>query len=710
MSMLHIANYSFTIVIIIFFSTLLHLITPAASAAASFKKERVFDYDRFNDSHESVLTRLGKDSSSIHGEALQLTPDTINSKKIDIHYNKSGRIMYNRPFRLWSYDGTLASFNSAFVINIFKKESWIAGHGLAFLIAPNISSIPQSSYGQWLGLTNASTDGSQANQIVAIEFDTARQRELSDPDDNHIGLDINSVKSEKVVSLIDYNITLSPKEATSYAVWVDYNGTSKLMEVYMALEGQSKPSEPILNHTINLKDYLKQDSYFGFAGSTGYPQIQLNCVLKWRLDIDILRRDKGRNWLTIGLGIGVPAGVTLLLVIILCIAVYRRRRKGSKEGADQFGSLKWLPGMPREFKYKELKKATENFDESMKLGEGGFGIVYKGVLHMHHKKHKNKHNDEANQVAVKKFSRDSIKSKDDFLAELAIIHRLRHKNLVRLVGWCYEKGKLLLVYDFMPNGSLDGHLYGTSSQGTLNWSHRYKILTGLASALHYLHNEYDQKVVHRDLKASNILLDVDFNARLGDFGLARALEKERHSYAELGLGGVAGTLGYVAPECFHTGSATPESDVFGFGAVVLEVVCGRSPGMKIQHGQDPYTLVDWVWMLHREGRIVEAVDELLDNNFVVDEANRLLLLGLACSHPIASERPQTQDIFQIMNGTLPVPHVPPFKPVFQWPAGIPMPFSSADNSLSSMALSLQDGAGRGRVVTTSQKKSASSPV
>ena len=166
-------------------------------------------------------------------------------------------------------------------------------------------------------------------------------------------------------------------------------------------------------------------------------------------------------------------------------------------------------------------------------------------------------------------------------------------------GWCYEKGKLLLVYDFMPNGSLDGHLYGTSSQGTLNWIHRYKILTDIASALHYLHNGYDQKVVHRDLKASNILLDVDYNARLGDFGLARALENERHSYAELGLAGVPGTMGYVAPECFHTGSATLESDVFGFGAVVLEVVCGRSPGIKIPHQQDLYTLVDWVWMFHR---------------------------------------------------------------------------------------------------------------
>ncbi|XVE49643.1 hypothetical protein DITRI_Ditri01bG0098100 [Diplodiscus trichospermus] len=697
--MMSMLNGSSSTIFVIFLS-LLRLMT-IATAAASFKTERVLDYNEFNDSHDSSFTFLGG-SSRIHGGALQLTPDTTNNDRIDIYHNKAGRIMYNKPFRLWSTNDTLASFSSFFLINIYREENWTtAGHGLAFLIAPNISSIPETSHGQWLGLTNARTDGSKDNKIVAIEFDTARQPEISDPDDNHIGLDINSVKSVKVASLNDYNITLSPEIGTNYSVWVDYSGTSKLIEVYMAREEEDKPSEPILSDTINLKEYLKQDSFFGFAGSTGDPGIQLNCVLKWSLDIDILPKDKDSNWLKIGLGVGVP--VVTLLLAILWFVVYRRRRKGPDEATDQFGKLKWLPGMPREFKYKELKKATNNFDESMKLGEGGFGIVYKGVLHLHDKdqnNNSNSNNHNANQVAVKKFSRDSIKSKDDFLAELAIIHRLRHKNLVRLVGWCYEKGKLLLVYDFMPNGSLDGHLYGTSSQGTLNWSHRYKILTGIASALHYLHNEYDQKVVHRDLKASNILLDADYNARLGDFGLARALENERHSYAELGLAGVPGTMGYVAPECFHTGSATPESDVFGFGAVLLEVVCGKSPGIKIPYQQELYTLVDWVWMLHREGRITEAVDERLNNDFVVDEAKRLLLLGLACSHPIASERPRTQDIFQIMNGTLPVPCVPPFKPVFQWPSGIAISISSIDNSLSSLALSS----------TTSQKNSRGSQI
>ncbi|XVF44653.1 hypothetical protein PTKIN_Ptkin02bG0141100 [Pterospermum kingtungense] len=181
---------SITLLFIIF-CTLLHLIAIATSA-----KERVVEYNRFNDSHQASLL-LGRDSSGILGGALQLTPATINDDMMGIHYNKSGRIVYNKPFTLWSPNDTLASFSSVFVINIYKNDNWTVGHGLAFLIAPNISSIPDTSYGPWLGFTNASTDGNEDNQIVAFEFDTGRQPDI-DPDDNHIGLDINSINSQKV--------------------------------------------------------------------------------------------------------------------------------------------------------------------------------------------------------------------------------------------------------------------------------------------------------------------------------------------------------------------------------------------------------------------------------------------------------------------------------------------------------------------------------
>ncbi|XP_050260755.1 probable L-type lectin-domain containing receptor kinase S.5 [Quercus robur] len=653
-------------VFIILCCILLHLADIQAATPPSFS------FDNFSQAeHKNSFEFLGG-GATIDSEALQITPDT--TENVTNLLDRFGRIMYKHPFNMWLSDEIQASFNSNFVINIFRMPAWNAGEGLAFLIAPDLS-IPDASNGQWLGLTNATNDGNQTNQIVAIEFDTEKQDH--DPNGNHIGLDINSVNSNATVLL---DIELSPEVGTKYSVWVQYNGTSKVMEIYMVKEGQPKPEKPLLNETINLKQFVNKKSYFGFAASTGDPQVELNCVLKWTLEIDNLQKKSDLLWLKIGAGVGVP----LVTLLILCGVLYLNKRKRRGRGGDEESmvlgtQLRWLPGMPREFKYKDLKKATNNFHESMMLGQGGFGVVYKGILQ--DKDHKS-----STEIAVKKFSRDSVQSKDDFLAELTIIHRLRHKHLVRLVGWCYEKGKLLLLYDFMPNGSLDKHLYEASNENTLNWRRRYRILAGVASALHYLHNEYDQKVVHRDLKASNILLDSDYNARLGDFGLARALDNERNSYAELGLAGVPGTMGYVAPECFHTGRATPESDVYGFGAVVLEVVCSRSPGISINHHQRLYSLVDWVWILHREGSIEEAVDERLGTDYVVDEAKTLLLLGLACSHPIASERPQTQDICQIISGIMLAPNVPPFKPAFTWPSMVTA-CSSTDSTLTNTTFS-----------------------
>ncbi|KAK4411619.1 putative L-type lectin-domain containing receptor kinase S.5 [Sesamum angolense] len=293
----------------------------------------------------------------------------------------------------------------------------------------------------------------------------------------------------------------------------------------------------------------------------------------------------------------INATAKLLMLVLVGAAGFGYRFHKQKEASSKSNlleRLKCLPGTPREFKFRDLK-------------------------------------------------RESIKGQHDFLAELTIINRLRHKHLVKLLGWCHKNRKLLLIYEYMPNGILDQHLFIGPNKEPLEWDLHYKIISGVASALHYLHNEYDHRVVHRDLKASNIMLDSEFNARLGDFGLARALENGKTSYEE--AEGVLGTMGYIAPECFLTGKATQLSDV------------------------------DWVSLLHRDGKLLEAVDPKLGDNYTAEEAERLLLLGLACSHPNASERPKTQAILQIISGTMPVPTVPPFKPAF---AGGPMDMDSIE--------------------------------
>ncbi|XP_075665869.1 L-type lectin-domain containing receptor kinase IV.2-like [Castanea sativa] len=185
------------------------------------------------------------------------------------------------------------SFNSTFVIDIYRKASWNAGGDLTFLIAPDLA-IPEGSYGQCLGLTNAANDGKPTNQIMAIEFNNEKQD--FGPNDNHISLNINSVNSTMVVSLDDHNIKLSPKIGTIYIVWVHYNGMSKVMEVYMVKEGQHKPEKPLLIETLNLKEYVNKKSstlVLLLLQATGDPHIELNYVFKWSFEFDDLQKKSG---------------------------------------------------------------------------------------------------------------------------------------------------------------------------------------------------------------------------------------------------------------------------------------------------------------------------------------------------------------------------------------------------------------------------------
>ncbi|KAK4490452.1 hypothetical protein RD792_001129 [Penstemon davidsonii] len=625
-------------------------------------------YGPFNQTHYNIFQV--ETPATISNDALQITPDSASADFNLYHY--SGRILLKKRFKLWEGENIesnvsshaqdrVASFNTSFLINIFRPRNDTPGEGLAFIIAPDLL-LPINSSGQYLGLTNSSTDGSTANKLVAVELDTYKQD--FDIDDNHIGINTNSIRSIKAESLSSHNITLAPMGARFYNIWVDYDGVNMVLDVYIAEQREKtgptplKPTSPILSSDLNLRDHVNQYSYFGFSASTGNTT-QLNCVLRWDLTVQYFPKGNGKL-LKIVLGAGVPVLVLLLMAAIL-FGYYFHKKRVLLSSPKLVGALKSLPGTPREFGFKDLKKATNSFDDKNKLGQGGFGVVYRGFLVK-----------ENLEIAVKWFSRGNIKGEDDFLAELTIINRLRHKHLVKLLGWCHKNGKLLLVYEYMPYGSLDMHLFAAPNKQPLGWNLRYKIISGVASALQYLHNEYDQRVVHRDLKASNIMLDSNFNARLGDFGLARALENEKTSYAE--AEGVLGTMGYIAPECFHTGKATQQSDVFAFGAVVLEIVSGQRPGAKIANFQ---FLVDWVWSLHRDGRLLEAVDPRLGDEFVAEEAERLLLLGLACSHPMALERPRTQAVVQIISGTVPVPMVPPFKPAFVWPADGPMDIDSS---------------------------------
>lgn len=301
---------------------------------------------------------------------------------------------------------------------------------------------------------------------------------------------------------------------------------------------------------------------------------------------------------------------------------------------------------PRRFSYDELSRATRGFSDEEKLGEGGFGAVYRGYLQ-----------EQGLHVAIKRISKTSSQGRREYVAEVTIIGRLRHRNLVLLVGWCHKADELLLVYELMTNGSLDEHL--CSSTNILTWPTRYKIILGTCSALLYLHQEWEQCVVHRDIKPSNIMLDASFNPKLGDFGLARLVDHSRGGYTTM----LAGTKGYMDPECAVTSRASAETDVYSFGIVLLEVASGRRPIAPLLEDEDRVVLVQWIQKLYVGGTLLDAADTRLDGNFDAQEMERVLVVGLWCVHPDYGFRPSIRQAMSALHFEAPAPDLPPEMPV-----------------------------------------------
>ncbi|THG01682.1 hypothetical protein TEA_004410 [Camellia sinensis var. sinensis] len=326
-------------------------------------------------------------------------------------------------------------------------------------------------------------------------------------------------------------------------------------------------------------------------------------------------------------------GLLVLLALTFGALLITRKKKFTKELEDweyQYG--------PHKFSHKILSMVTKGFKERELLGRGGFGRVYRGVLPTSNI-----------QVAVKRVAHDSRQGMREFVAEIATIGRLRHLNLVRLLGYCRHKQELFLVYDFMPNGSLDKFLYG-QPKGMLIWMQRFKIIKDVASGLFYLHQQWVQVIIHRDIKASNVLIDNNFNARLGDFGLAKFCDHGTDPQTSH----VAGTLGYIALELACTGKANTSTDLFAFGTFMLEVVCGRRP---VEHQASPkkIILIDWVLECLERGNILEAIDQCLGTEYVVEEAELVLKLGLLCSHAVGAARPSMSDVVKYLEGEAQLP-------------------------------------------------------
>ncbi|XP_061337187.1 probable receptor-like protein kinase At1g11050 [Gastrolobium bilobum] len=369
------------------------------------------------------------------------------------------------------------------------------------------------------------------------------------------------------------------------------------------------------------------------------------------------------------------AGVALLVMssLLALYVWYDRKHRRKKLETFQFDFDPEEPGSRRRlrpntgsiwFKIEELEKATDNFSTKNFIGRGGFGLVFKGTL------------SDGSVVAVKRILESDFQGDVEFCNEVEIISNLKHRNLVPLRGCCvadehesknYDDSgsQRYLVYDYMPNGNLEDHLFISTdpqkAKNSLTWPQRKSIIVDVAKGLAYLHYGVKPAIYHRDIKATNILLDEDMRARVADFGLAKqSREGQSHLTTR-----VAGTHGYLAPEYALYGQLTEKSDVYSFGVVVLEIMCGRK-ALDLSSGGSPraFLITDWAWSLVKSGNIDEALDASLlkDENFPSSNPKsimeRFLLVGILCSHVMVALRPTIADALKMLEGDIEVPQIP----------------------------------------------------
>ncbi|CAA7025034.1 unnamed protein product [Microthlaspi erraticum] len=588
----------------------------------------------------------------LDGDAKILLPDGL-LQLTNASMQQMGHAFFKKPFQFDSSEKKL-SFSTHFVCALVPKPGVDGGHGIAFVVSSSMD-FTQADPTQYLGLFNISTNGSPSAQILAVELDTVQSAEFDDIDKDHVGIDINSLKSIESASASYYSDTKGKNQSINLLngeplqVWVDYEGT--LLNVTVAPLRIKKPNHPLLSRSINLTEiFPDQKLFFGFSAATG-SLVSYQYILGWsfsrskvllqRLDLSKLPHIPHPRAKREQTSLLLITLFVLLAVMVLAglggVYLYRRKKYAEVREAweKDYG--------PHRFCYKSLYRATKGFDRDGRLGKGGFGEVYKGNL------------PRIGDIAVKRVCHDAKQGMKQFVAEVVTMGSIKHKNLVPLLGYCRRKGELLLVSEYMSNGSLDRYLFHREKP-PLPWSKRLAVLKDIASALNYLHTGASQVVLHRDIKASNVMLDSEFNGRLGDFGMAR--------FEDCGdsvpVTAAVGTMGYMAPELTTMGTST-RTDVYGFGAFILEVVCGRRP-LDPKIPAEKRHLVKWVCDCWRSDSLFDAIDAKLGGEYSEEEVEMVMKLGLLCTNVVAESRPSMEQVVQYINNNLPLPNFSPDSP------------------------------------------------
>ncbi|KAK8556888.1 hypothetical protein V6N13_064878 [Hibiscus sabdariffa] len=354
----------------------------------------------------------------------------------------------------------------------------------------------------------------------------------------------------------------------------------------------------------------------------------------------------GHHGYSIGVIIAIVSAASAFLTLTVSAAyvVYARLSKRKRELKNLGRISKRFNRSGLKFKYDTLEKATDYFSPTRKLGQGGAGSVFMGIL------------PDGKTVAVKRLIYNTRQWVDDFFNEVNLISRIEHRNLVKLLGASIEGPESLLVYEYVPNKSLDQFIFDEEKSKLLNWKQRFDIISGIAEGLAHLHGGGSHvRIIHRDIKCSNVLLDENLNPKIADFGLVRCLAAEKSHLST----GIAGTLGYMAPEYLVRGQLSEKADVYSFGVLVLEIVCGKKNSSFTKSG----SLLQTVWTLYKSNALTEAVDPCIRDEMSAKEAPGVLQVGLLCTQASVLLRPSMEEVVQMLTDKdyeIPMPNQPPF--------------------------------------------------
>ncbi|XVF70460.1 hypothetical protein PTKIN_Ptkin11bG0163400 [Pterospermum kingtungense] len=404
------------------------------------------------------------------------------------------------------------------------------------------------------------------------------------------------------------------------------------------------------NELIDMREFTEdgQDLYIRLAKSE-LDQIQRN-----------MKSTKKKKAIIIAISVTIATGMMVIMVLL-----YKRKRSLSKEGKNKENMELPL------FDFATIANATDNFSSNNELGQGGFGHVYKGILK------------EGKEIAVKRLSKDSGQGLDEFKNEFTLIAKLQHRNLVKLFGCCIQGDERMLIYEYLPNRSLDSFIFDKTREKLLDWPSRMHVIDGIARGLLYLHHDSRLRIIHRDLKASNILLDNSMNPKISDFGLARKFGGDQ---TEDKTRRVVGTYGYMSPEYAFHGRFSMKSDVFSFGVLILEIITGkRSRG----YSENDHNLLGHAWRLWTEEKPLELIDNSLGNSYIVAEALRCIHVALLCVQQRPEDRPNMSSVLLMLGGESALPQ--PKQPGYFIEKSLPTPdcTSGKQSSLNELTITLE---------------------